>query len=429
MASTFPAIQYALHAPRARYPRPIALFRAVLGAALFAVTVAGCSSSSSEGRKPVDLEEDDVPRISADTPELTLLELAMENYDRGAYSLSRESWMALRDGYPGSYYLPLAELKLADTHFYSSNFNEAIIAYQEFVRAHPGHEAVPYAMFQIGNAYFKQYSDHKRDQAPLREAIKAYNELIERFPRTDYRSAARNNIKRSRELLAAYEAYVADFYVKRGLIEPARARYDQLLAEFGETEVVREQGPMLAAALRAAGESVQEPQVKLPLPTPAPESNPELKLRAALSSADSTPPRREIVESDPPAVSLAQQEIVQGTTESGSDTVFRNTKPQIYCEESNGVATFVLTLPAAVNLVDEQRAVDNSVVATLQSAEIRFGAGALHCSAGSARVLVTSDVGEPQILRLNLRHEPNFQHTFFTLDRPFRFVTVVSAPR
>ena len=203
-----------------RFMSPNSFSRLALGIAVAAAV--GCSPT-----------KDTKNIVKAPTlGEQTLLSNAMDSYDHGLYSVSKDSWTELRDGYPASWFGTLAELKAADTQFYTKDYPAAQIAYEEFAKMHPGHEAIPYVRFQIANCNLEQYRGSKRDQAPLHAAIKMFNQVLEEHPDTEYALLARRKLVECRELLAEYELFVAQFYTKRGQDEAAHARLRTLAINY-----------------------------------------------------------------------------------------------------------------------------------------------------------------------------------------------------
>jgi outer membrane protein assembly factor BamD len=170
------------------------------------------------------------------TPETEMLQTAMKSYDQQLYRVSMQNWVDLRDGYPNSYFATLAELKIADAQFYAGDFPAALVSYEEFTKLHPGHEAMPYVRYQIGNCHLAQYRDVTHDQGPLQSAIKSFQSLIAQHPRSEYVVLARRRMRKARELQAEYERYVAGFYEKRGLHTASSSRLKYLASNFPETQ-------------------------------------------------------------------------------------------------------------------------------------------------------------------------------------------------
>jgi outer membrane protein assembly factor BamD len=169
-----------------------------------------------------------------------LLNDAQSAYDGGLYTLAREKWSRLKDDYPTSFYVPFVELKIADSYFLGGDHAQAVSSYQEFINLHPGHEAIPYVQLQIGRAYRAQYSGAKRDITPIKNALKSLRVLTDNFPQSEYAAEGWRLTVECRELIAQFEFEVALFYERRDKTESARARFSDLLANYGDTNVVKQ---------------------------------------------------------------------------------------------------------------------------------------------------------------------------------------------
>jgi outer membrane protein assembly factor BamD len=169
-------------------------------------------------------------------PESEMIEKAKHVYDRELFSLSLDNFTLLRDNYPASPYSAFAELKAADSYYFSADYPQAISAYEEFVRLHPGHEAVPYAKFLVALSQYRQYKGINHDQSPLRTAIKLFADLgNEQGKINRYTLAAKKMSLRCAEELAAYEAHVARFYDRRGDFTAAEERRKNAQKKFPKT--------------------------------------------------------------------------------------------------------------------------------------------------------------------------------------------------
>ena len=59
-------------------------------------------------------------------------------------------------------------------------------ASERFIDLHPGHKDVAYAYYLMGMCYYEQISDVGRDQEMTQRSQEAFDELIRRFPDSDY---------------------------------------------------------------------------------------------------------------------------------------------------------------------------------------------------------------------------------------------------
>ena len=187
------------------------LFTAVI------LLMASSSCSSNDG-----LAKDLIEQPTKEEEEI--ISSAVDAYDRGLYSRSREQWTSLRDSYPASYFMPLAQLKIADCYFAAGEFPEAVSSYQEFLRLYPAHEATGYAQSRLAESHLRQYRGIKNDQQPLKDALQAYELVIDKYPSSDFAQSSRMRIADIKKLISEYEISVAEFYEKQGKDNAAKER-------------------------------------------------------------------------------------------------------------------------------------------------------------------------------------------------------------
>ena len=243
-------------------PAPLLIAPFSLLVLLLAVLLTGCSLFSSKSEEDKKSQVKELVKAPNKT-ELELLENAKSAYDRGLFKLSSDSWTDLRDGYPSSYYSVIAELKIADAHFFAREFPEALVAYEEFARTHPGHEAMAYVRFQIADCHYQQYSGVGRDHSVLNSAIEKFQKLITDFPRSEWAARARGRMEEARESLAENELLIARFYLNQRKYPSAANRYNSLVTKFGDTAIAKEQAPLLLDELRNSGEVEENSLVRL----------------------------------------------------------------------------------------------------------------------------------------------------------------------
>lgn len=177
---------------------------------------------------------------------------AKGNWVRGEREFADENWAAaqkyysyIRSKFPYSSYAAKAELRLADTLFERGRYIEAIDAYQNFARLHPGHPQVAYAMFKTARCHYEQIPgdwfmvppSEEKDQASVRDAAEAFRAYVERYPNDE-------NIEKGRELyadvkrrLVAHERYVADFYRRADKPKAYLGRLEVIKAKFADVAV------------------------------------------------------------------------------------------------------------------------------------------------------------------------------------------------
>lgn len=153
--------------------------------------------------------------------------------DDGRYILATEKLNQLKNQYPYSFYATPAELLQADILFKQESFVESAAAYLLFRDFHPKHKDIAYVVYRIAESYYKQKPDTSdRDLQGAVEAIKYYNELLQKYPTSKYIKDANKKIGECESMIRQKEEDIADFYYRTEVYEAARWRYLDILKNF-----------------------------------------------------------------------------------------------------------------------------------------------------------------------------------------------------
>ncbi|MEO1338065.1 MAG: outer membrane protein assembly factor BamD, partial [Myxococcota bacterium] len=145
---------------------------------------------------------------------------AKEAFEDDQFLTAQRYYQYIRTKFPYSRYAALSEVRIADCQYGRQRYLEAIDTYQSFVRTHPTHKEVPYAMYRVGTGYYEQIPgdffmlppSHEKDQTAVRDAERKLAEYVRRFPKDENTSKAQEKLDEVRKRLMAHERYVADFY-------------------------------------------------------------------------------------------------------------------------------------------------------------------------------------------------------------------------
>lgn len=158
----------------------------------------------------------------------------------GRFILANEKLNMLRSQHPYSFYATPAELLQADILYMQENFVEAAAAYILFRDFHPRHKRMPYVVFRIAESYYKQIPDtYDRDLSPAVEAIKYYQEVLQRYPTSEFADGANKKIVESQLKIDLKEKYIADFYFKTKVYDAAIFRYKGILEQIKNSEILK----------------------------------------------------------------------------------------------------------------------------------------------------------------------------------------------
>lgn len=167
-----------------------------------------------------------------------------EAINEGDWDIAIKEYEKLRSIYPYGEWSEQASLELAYAYFRSNEHLSAVRELDEFIRMHPRHPRLPYAMYLKGIAHestTRSFLDRfisdpaRRDSEPIRLAYQDYTQLIQRFPNSEYAADAKLRLVRLRNNLARHELQVAEFYVERSAWLAAAQRAQFVLENYPQT--------------------------------------------------------------------------------------------------------------------------------------------------------------------------------------------------
>ncbi len=177
----------------------------LVGVAVMAASVTGCLGFGRDG-----------PRESQQYVEEPVAQL----YNRGADLLDQRRWteavtafQEVERQHPYSSWARRSILLTAYAQYQANRYDDAIESAQRFIALHPGNESAPYAYYLVAICNFEQILDVGRDQATTEAAMRALQEVVRRYPDSDYARDARLKIDMTYDQLAGKEMEIGRFYL------------------------------------------------------------------------------------------------------------------------------------------------------------------------------------------------------------------------
>ncbi len=189
---------------------------------LLAMLLCGCS-------KEIDFEA-----MEKNTAEEIFAKGKKEMTD-GNYNDAAKIFEELEKLHPYSKLTVDAELLAGDCYYQKGKVDEAISSYEIFVKTHPTHEKVPYALYMLGLVNYEQIAIIERDQESTITALSYFEELCTRYPGSKYIKDAKEKIKDLHDQQAGREVYVARYYQNRFNYAAAIGRLNTVIDRYPET--------------------------------------------------------------------------------------------------------------------------------------------------------------------------------------------------
>jgi outer membrane protein assembly factor BamD len=146
-----------------------------------------------------------------------------------------------------------ALLMSAYSHYQGQKYDDCINSAKRYVTLHPGNPDAAYAQYLIGASYYDQILDVNHDQARADKAINAFEEVVRKYPETEYARSAKKRIDMARDQLAGKEMEIGRFYMKKRDFTGAINRFKVVVTQYQTTREVEEALARLTEAYVALG--------------------------------------------------------------------------------------------------------------------------------------------------------------------------------
>ncbi|MEQ8498392.1 MAG: outer membrane protein assembly factor BamD [Sneathiellaceae bacterium] len=191
-----------------------------------ALFIAGCSG-------------DDQP-LYVERPVEELYNGALNNLEQGNWEDAATGFDEVERQHPYSVWATKAQLMAAYSYYQSNRYDDAILAAERFISLHPGNKDIAYAYYLVAISYYEQIVDVGRDQGNTLRALQALQEVVRRFPNTEYARDAGLKIDLARDHLAGKDMEIGRFYQKQALYLAAILRYRSVVENYQTTSHVPE---------------------------------------------------------------------------------------------------------------------------------------------------------------------------------------------
>ena len=155
--------------------------------------------------------------------------------------------------YPYSEWSRKALIMTAYSHFEGQQWSDAISTSKRYLQLHPASKDAAYAQYLMATSYYNQIPDITRDQEQTEKAVVALQELIDRYPKSEYVADAKYKIQVTRDQLAGKEMEVGRFYLQKRNYSGAINRFRQVVSRYQTTRHVEEALQRLTEAYMAMG--------------------------------------------------------------------------------------------------------------------------------------------------------------------------------
>jgi outer membrane protein assembly factor BamD len=215
-----------------------------LGVALLALSLGACSSFDF-------FKKDD---IAPDAP-------ADRLYNEGLFLLNQKKnpkeaakkFEEVDRQHPYSEWARKSLIMSSYAYYTAGEYDESVGAAKRYITLHPGSADAAYAQYLVAASYYDEIPDITRDQARTEKALAALEEVIRKFPTSEYATSAKQKLEVARDQLAGKEMLTGRYYLERRDYTGAINRFKVVVTKYQTTREVEEALQRLTEAYMALG--------------------------------------------------------------------------------------------------------------------------------------------------------------------------------
>jgi len=214
------------------------------------IALSGCESIDDlfSGKKG-----DDTDATYVERPVSQIYKDAWDAVNQGNWSDAAKQFAEVERQHPYSVWARRAMLMSAFSYYQANKYPDAISTADQYIQLHPGSKEVAYAFYLKAISLYEQIVDIGRDQSNTEEALVALQDVVQRFPDTDYARDCNLKIDLTLDHLAGKEMAVGRYYLRSGNYIGAINRFQVVVTQYQKTSQIAEALERLTEAYYALG--------------------------------------------------------------------------------------------------------------------------------------------------------------------------------
>lgn len=202
---------------------------------------------------PFDKTEKYTPQITPEVPADKLYNEGLVLINKGDYDGAAKKFADLDRQYPFSQWSKKALIMQTYAAYTGREYDDAVVNGKRFLSLYPSAPDAAYAAYMVASSYYALIPDVTRDQERTEKALLAFQEIVQRWPQSEYAEDARFKIQVVKDQLAGKEMTVGRYYLKQRNYTAAINRFRTVVSQYQTTNQIEEALARLAEAYMALG--------------------------------------------------------------------------------------------------------------------------------------------------------------------------------
>jgi outer membrane protein assembly factor BamD len=197
--------------------------------------------------------DSDKPAEYVDRPVNQIYAAAWSKIDSSDWVGAAKQFDEVERQHPYSIWARRATLMSAYCYYKANHYTDAIAGADSYIQLHPGSKEVAYAFYLKAVSLYEQIVDIGRDQSNTEDALTALQDVVQRFPDTEYARDATLKIDLTLDHLAGKEMAVGRYYLRQQDYIGAINRFKAVVEQYQKTSQIAEALERLTEAYYALG--------------------------------------------------------------------------------------------------------------------------------------------------------------------------------
>lgn len=197
----------------------------------FVIALMGLTACSSSKKEIVSASKES---------DVVLYNKAVSMLEQKKYKQAKDLFVELSTNYPYSEHASACLYLEAYTEYKLKNYETAVVLAEEYISMYPDGDSIEEAYFLKAISYYDQIEIVTLSQVVTQNAYEAFQDLLSRFPNTQYKGDVEIKIDLIRDSLAGKEMEIGMFYLKKNNIIAAIDRYQEVVKKYPQTIYIEE---------------------------------------------------------------------------------------------------------------------------------------------------------------------------------------------
>lgn len=199
--------------------------------------------------KDIDLSK----YVDQTEPADVLYNQGLANLNAGRLDEASKKFDAVDRQHPYSEWARKSMVMGAFADYRKGSYDEAISSAKRYLALYPSTDDAPYAQYIIGLSYYRQIKDVTQDQKEARQTLQTMQDLVTRWPTSEYVDDAKEKIRFANDQLAGKEMQIGRYYLERREYIAAVKRFRTVVENYSNTRHVEEALARLTESYYAMG--------------------------------------------------------------------------------------------------------------------------------------------------------------------------------